>query len=375
MYDFFVKNNVHPLGLFWLIFCGFYLTKVTPVSPVYFAFVICFLVSLPLTIISREKFISYSPVLFYLLLSIVYSYVFFTSPIQNSLNFYISIMSPIIVFFFFKNSRVNVYSLLCIFFIYAILFNLDGVWRILNPKLDGLNVDKLESMGVGFQIYKMNSFMYIDSNFVGVQNLFMLSAFVYIFKDLQLNVKLKFFYAIVLISLFVSLVITFSRAAYLGCAVLLLMYIMDWFKRFRFIVFLIMPLIVFITYFFFEGNFSDDVSYNSKFEILNLSFDYLIHADLFDLLLGVGIGNAVDYIGIGAHNIIVTYLIETGLFGFSLFVAINVMFFRWLRWGYFFICIPFLLASLSLGSTAIPYFFTFVTFCKLMKDGSIELYS
>ncbi|EFD0841140.1 hypothetical protein FE575_15045, partial [Escherichia coli] len=90
-------------------------------------------------------------------------------------------------------------------------------------------------------------------------------------------------------------------------------------------------------------------------------------SDIDMILLGVGLGNAVEVIGMGAHNLFLTFLIETGVIGLLLFLVLLCIMWFYLKEDAIIIMLPFLIASMSLGTTAIPYFFTFTWLCILYK--------
>lgn len=120
--------------------------------------------------------------------------------------------------------------------------------------------------------------------------------------------------------------------------------------------------------------FANDISFMSKFRIISYALDYISSASIGNILFGLGIGNAVDAIGIGAHNLLVTYFIESGLIGLMLFLILVTIIIYYLRLGACVVVMPFIIASMSLGTTAIPYFFTFAFLCVLYKMKNLILF-
>ncbi|BEG34537.1 hypothetical protein VET10_17770 [Escherichia coli] len=86
------------------------------------------------------------------------------------------------------------------------------------------------------------------------------------------------------------------------------------------------------------------------------------------ILLGVGLGNAVDVIGMGAHNLFLTFLIETGMIGLFLFLVLLCIMCIYLKEDAIVIVLPFLIASMSLGTTAIPYFLPLLGYVFFLKE-------
>lgn len=361
-------NEVGCFGLLWFYLCGFYLTQVTVVSPVYVAYIITFIYSLLIFSFKKNKHFPLS--IFIVFVFCLFSFVLsIYSPLSLSINYFISISSVFIVVVLFRARTIKLYHFLCMLGMYSLLLGLDGVWRVFNP--DITNIDKLEEIGVGFQIYKVNSFMYADSNFVGIQCVMFFSVLLFIFNNVDMSRNELLFSKVVFLLLMISTFLTFSRSAYLGIVLALLMNFICNRKRAVYIFYACSPIVIFLGGVVVNDYFSNDISFSSKFHILQLAGVYLSNTDLLTLFLGVGLGNAEMEIGMGAHNIIISLLIETGILGLFFFIISNVIF--WVKLGrYFFvICFPFVFSSLSLGTTAIPYFYTLSVVCILIKAGHL----
>ncbi|WP_338804089.1 hypothetical protein WDV76_20635 [Xenorhabdus griffiniae] len=354
--------KVTPLGYIWLIFCGFYLTKVTSLSPVYLSFLLA-IAFIYLHFVAKNT-IKVDRSLFNLsCVCLLFFFIIFNSKFSLLVNLFISLLSPFLVAFFYKNKTAKSNNLLFIFFSYALLFNTDGLWRIINPDLT--NLEKLESLNIGFQIYKVNSIMYPDSNYVGLQAVFFISIYVYLFKGVKFNKSRKIIYFIVFLLLLSSIILSFSRSAIIGVLVFFFFYLLKNTNKF---LFLFTSIIIFIiTIAFFSNHYSNDISFSSKFHIFFITYDYLYHADIYHILFGIGLGNAVNVIGIGTHNLFITFLIESGLTGLLIFLFILIYFIKKLKYDFFITAFPFILSSMSLGTTALPYFFTFICLCILKK--------
>jgi len=290
---------------------------------------------------------------------------FLNSELSLVINIVITLFSPIFTSFFFKDKWISSNKLLMVFFIYGLLFCLDGFWRLSHPYT--VNIDKLESLGIGFQIYKVNSFMYLDSNFVGLQAILFLSAFLYFFRNVRLYKFSWFLYTIILGLLILGTALTFSRAAVISMVMLFILYFLMG-KRNSLIIFLfIAPVLFSFAGFYTYEKFNSDISFSSKFHIISATINYISNASLSNILFGLGVGNAVDAIGMGAHNILITYLLETGLLGMFLFLSILLYLCCSLKDDMLIVVFPFLITAMSLGTTAIPYFLTFACLAVLYK--------
>lgn len=364
-----MENNtiqkVKFCGILWLYGSGLYLTRILPASPVHFVYILSILIVFLFPFYKGKLSTNYISLLL-LVASSYFLLLFVSSPPPAVINIIMTFTSPFLVYFFFNGKMISVKWINGYFLFYTIIFMFDGIWRLLHPA--EMNLERLEELGILFQIYKLNSFMYMDSNFVGLQAICVLSFMCWLcFYGLRLN-KIVFF------ALCLSVFLTFSRSAIVAGIFVVLMTFL--YKRKISIVLLNA---IFAIFSFFIGIavfyiFANDVSFLSKFHIFSVAKGYLYRSDVITLLFGVGIGNAKEYLGIGAHNLFVTFFIETGLIGLAIFLALVIYWFCKLKRGWLLLVFPTLLASMSLGTTALPYLFTTVAVALLMKRDQIVLY-
>lgn len=359
-------HRVNPIGYTWLIFCGFYLTQITFLSPIYISFLVTCTVLL-FHFASKTKLKIDNSISKLLCISLLFSFLIFNSPFPIFINLFISLISPLFASVFFKGKTIKIKHIFFIFLVYALLFNIDGFWRLINPDLT--NSEKLEALKIGFQIYKTNSIMYSDSNYVGLQSLFFISVYIYLLRGLNIKITKRILYYIILLLLVSSIILSFSRSAIFGMIVLFFLLLTSRLNKFNFtLIFISISLILFTL---FSEHFSNDISYQSKFHILSITDNYLKKVNIIDFLFGVGLGNAVNVIGIGSHNLLITFLIESGVIGLSAFLIILFYFLIKLKYDFFIVVFPFILASMSLGTTALPYFFTFTCLCIFKKNNQL----
>ena len=357
-----IKN----ICIFWLFFSGFYLTQITFLSPVYiYSFVIGCLFIFVL-IKERKFYINYQGAILFFSIIFVSLYSI-NSSFSMVLNLALSLFSFIVTYSLILScdGRFKEKNLTYVFILYAILFLSDAFVRIIHPDLT--NIDKLDALGIGFQIYKSNSIMYADSNFVGLEAVFIMSCFIAFINSKSKNYKLVF------ILLVASIILTFSRAAYFGLSLILMFYFLKDRKILRYVIFYISPMLFILVVHIMLNEFSNDISFNSKFNIFYLVGNYLTNASLSDLVFGVGLGNAVSYIGMGTHILLLTFLVETGFLGLFGFVCFLLYLWCILKYDFTYIILPFLVVSFSLGTTAIPYFFAFSAFFVLYKKNRISI--
>lgn len=357
------------LSYFWLACCGFYLTNVFAISPVYVVFsltvlyiVICFLAS-PQKKCTAELF------LLIVLLVFLYSLPLFLSKISLVINFAMSLLSIPMTFFLFYRKKVSYKYVIYSIIFFSCLLLIDGVWRLFNPDMS--HYDEWVKLNVGFQIYKVNSLMYIDSNYVGIQCVSVFSFLLFVVKNNLSYKKHKSLMFFAFFVVFMSSVITFSRAAFVGIVMCILFFFMGGVNR-RLLYFLT-PAVILIAAALSILFFSGDVSFLSKFYILEKMYSYLISSSINEMIFGVGLGNAVNFLGIGAHNLFVTFIVETGILGFLLFLIVLGVFFVKLKYDFLIVGFPFILSSMSLGTTAMPYFFTYLTFSYMLRKRLLAL--
>ena len=351
-------KSVSSIGLGWLFCSGLFLTKVLPVSPVHIMFCIAIFFVF-LGVLKKETFgVGRSSVLYASLGIYFFTLLVSTGP-APILNLIITFTCPLLVYSFFYKKEIKKKWFNYYFLFYGLLFIGDGVWRILNPA--DMNLDRLAELGIGFQIYKLNTIMYMDSNFVGLQSIAILSFFCWLSA---IGVKLS---KVAFILLFVGTFLTFSRAAIILSLVLMATTYLYKAKIPSLILNIVIGLFFLATVLIVFDKFSTDVSFTSKFHIIDATISYVENYSISTVILGAGIGNAKDYLGIGAHNLLITFFVETGLVGLILFISIIIYWCSVLGKSWLILIFPFLVTSMSLGTTAIPYLFTIATIAVLLK--------
>lgn len=238
-----------------------------------------------------------------------------------------------------------------------LIIGVECLYRLAHPDYSYLNeLTGMEGEDLAFYAYKFNSFMYQDSNFVGLQ-LVVLVGFV-----LALTREGVKFGAFIHLAMLVLTAMTLSRASFVTVVFL---YGLHFFWRARLLMKLLCVLLgvgVAIAVFLHIQN---DGSFASKFDVLQRFFEHLHRASWMDVLVGVGAGKAAGTLGMGAHNILVTYVLELGVLGALAFA---------LFWLWMLRLVPlalFMLAGLwvngfSLTSYAVPYLYASIAMLWLL---------
>lgn len=239
------------------------------------------------------------------------------------------------------------------------IISIECIYRILNP--DVTYLEEAASVrgdveDIAFYIYKFNSLMYIDSNFVGLQ-LAILFAFLSAINTHHQKINRWIFVFILLLTC-----LTISRASLITIAVLAGI---GWSKRLGSILRLIIGSILLGAIGATIHELQQDTSFLTKFDILARFFNFLLSGRWHEILLGVGAGQAAGAIGIGAHNIVVSYGTELG-------VPISTVILLYWIWictrtrGAYLLFVAWLLNGFSLTTLAIPYLYAATTILRLL---------
>lgn len=341
--------------LFFIIpFSGFYLTKFG-ISPVYISFSIGFCFLLILIFLRPKIKLSIEIILcFILLLYFTISQIILFKPdISAFIGVIFSLVYFIVSYLILSkvdNKLIINMSEKMIFFSIPLLIY-EAYYRITNPVLI-LGIAEKGKEDLFFYFYKVNSIMYQDSNFVG---LYIISLFFFLLYLKQCTNKKYYLSIIILIILTLT---TISRASILTLFLFSIFYI---FKqeifRFRLIILFILIILAPFIYSFLNNHKTIDSSFSTKFMIINNTITYLKNCTFRNFFLGVGLGNAFQVLDIGAHNFIVTYLVETGLIGLLLISIFWLYILLKTNYKVGIVMFPFLFDSMSLTSHSIPYLY------------------
>lgn len=362
------KFSLNYFILFFIIpFSGYYITKL-PFSPIYFFIGFGFyLASILIFITNRVKLNNINLLAFIVIIYFLFSQFIFCMPTINTLlNFIFSILVFIVVYSLLSTISLNNIINLSKYLIYFSLplLIIESIYRIINPPVE--KIDLLVNAGredIMFYIYKFNSIMYQDSNFVG---LFILSLFFFLLYLKQYTCK-KYYLSFFILT--ILLFATISRASIFSIVVFSFLYV---FRQIiyenRKLIFFVSLILAFILFpILFEYRMIDD-SFSTKFEIIDKTIEYLSKASLTNLLFGVGFGNAVEVLDMGAHNFFVIYLVESGFIGLILIVILWTYILLKTKYKAGIVMFPFLLNGLSLATGAIPYLYVMFALILVLES-------
>lgn len=349
-------------ALFLASFSAWYLSS--PFSVVYFSIVISFSLSILIFIFDglKVKKTGINTILFFCVGFILLQQIFLSKRISDAIVFSLSMLSyPT---FCFLSERMSFYKLQKIFMSFLLfsvfIFLIDTFFRYYFPDyghFSDMNPDVVAREGIGFYVYKTNSIMFLDSNFVALSILPILTSALVVKRNIPFMArKVNVISAV----LFLLLLLTLSRAAIIS---FIFCYFFIYRKNF-FLNILFSVLVISLLFFFLKN----DGSGESKVYLYDMFFKYLSNENIWDFLVGHGFGSAIEYLGMGAHSSIITLVIETGFIGFILYLLINI--FLLYKYKFLsFIILSYQIASFSLSTVAQTMFFISIaiTVCLISK--------
>lgn len=355
-----------------IIFSGFYLTRILPFSPIYLSFTIALLIFILGQIHNFNKIIHRLSIL----PSIYILYLVVTQPINNpNLSSLINVLFSFVYLIFILNSikdmtkeEIVKYSKYFILFSILIL-SIEAFWRLTHPVflIEGTDKDYRQLDGLLFYAYKYSSIMFLDSNFVGTYCVVSYFYYLYLLHEKLVHSKIP------ILLLGVLIVFTLSRSAILTLPITHLILYITQNKGFRIVRFVFI-ICIFIGTLLLFSKLQTDLSFQSKFELVELAITYFKHASFFNLFFGIGFGNTVEYLGIGSHNLFLTYIIESGFFGFLFFIVINMSFIKGSNMKSLYITIPLFISGMSLSGHAISYYYSCLAIIYILnKKNGINL--
>jgi hypothetical protein len=343
-------------------FSCFFMTNIVSISPIYF---FCLFALYVFLLMMRWVSVPYESRICYFLY-ILYALYF---PINACINQ--TRMHDALIMFFFSlyyiftdlllyqiSTKKNIISTLKIYYIINIIYFIgDLCYRVYGGSvIQNTEIPTwIEANPIyKFYLYKTNSFAG-DSNTIGVFALTVFSIAFFHYKHKIITFRYPFL-------LFIILILSFCRAAWVA-AILFLMFYYLFYKANAFIKLFFIVVILFFGFIVFIV-FQNDGSFLSKLDIFNKTFIYLRNLDLVPFIIGNGANTSSSILGLYAHNLFSILIIEYGLLGLVLcffvflFMAIDCKQYS------FFILLPYLIVSLSYTPIFFPYLYSAICLVK-----------
>ena len=309
--------NIDCIISFLIVFFSIqFLVGLTQFSPIYFAYCLVFFLAFFKLVVVHKLKLEFN--LSFLLAITISIYLIWTQNGSTNPGGYKDIFLKILelVIFvlssiFLKKCPIDFILKLVIYFlnISIVFLFLDFMYRFSHV---GINLSD-------FYLYKYNSLMFEDSNFVGLMIVTLFSLGLFFHKYYQLKISKQ------LVLLFIFCLLTFSRTSIL--AIIFSFFLYKFWNGKISLKFLVIFFVITITlYFILEDFFITDGSLLIRLRIIDTIFDFLSQLEDHLFYYGNGIGTTKEVIGKSAHNIILTYLIEIGLCGSLLYLGLWVSF-------------------------------------------------
>jgi hypothetical protein len=348
-------RSIYKVVLFLAVpFCGFYTVKLG-LSPIYFTFICGFLLLILGSVFGIKKINEKSIVvlllanILYISILVISTWKFDNQSGSALINLSFTLTYLIIVLLALENSSkkdiVNAAEWGIILSI--ILLSIELFYRITNPAEpeDWL----ISREDISWYQYKTSSFMYPDSNSVGIY-VACLITFIFGLKENDFRRFKKYIFP-----LFIILIGSLSRSAILATLLVTAYIHMKSLSKLKFIILGTISIsAIVLTISFLE----EDESLLSKFWIGGLFLSYISQADLSTLITGVGPGNAEKVLGVGAHLLLFTLVTEIGLMGTILTSYLWMLMWRGSKGGSTPLFLVLLINGLSFSTFAMPWFYT-----------------
>lgn len=357
------RSSIIYFGL-WLIisFCSFAIHTILAVPPTLVLFIIgtVLLVSFSQKIYVTDALVLPLVCIFYF----TFSQALIGAPSERYLGVVLAIgYFLVVVAFGFQTSESEKSSLIRKFINYSILLLIaECAWRFTHP-YELLRTNDITDVRWIYQ-YKFGSFMYSDSNAVGIHIVILFFFIMYL--ETEGGVKRPKAKLILLILLF----LTFSRAAWIGTIIgwVYIKYLRKKSLSFYLINFSIVSGVLLIIYkVLIEEKIKNDPSFLSKLGIAEKISHYFLNASFSDLIFGIGFSNSPERLGIYAHNLFMVFLIESGIAGLILLLLLLIQFVIITNKKALLILVPFIITTLSATITFIPYFYVVMALVYLIE--------
>lgn len=344
----FLRTGKPLIGLCAVSFSTYFFTQIISISPVYWFFLVAFLYII-VEKLTNLKFSLSSGILIsfpFFLLVVLYQV------LNNSSAKPFALIGVGFSFFFIvnyfekgKDSRSLERVIFGLNVINAILFIAEMTYRF----YFSLTTFGERFLLDGFYVFKYQSFMFMDSNPVGMILMLLLFLNVWVGRNGANTVFFKWLFGGLL-------VLTFCRAAIFTSAICLI--ILKLFDkgtcRIAWLLLIFCCLFVLI----FKIALSD-TSFLYRLDIIFATIDYLQKCSIEEMLWGLGDGEATKILGRGAHNMFVYLIIEYGLIGTATWLLFNFWVLINSKFKSLILFVPFFIAGQVFAPLVIPYYFAF----------------
>lgn len=324
------KISLEYLGAFLLIvFCNFWLYQAKPITPLYYFFLASLLIFFVSFIRQKSVQITYTQITslicaFYIfIVSVFHKDTGWNTVIHNGVTSIFYFLSIYFIKYLNKKQVLNIIKwLFCSTFIYTAF---ETFWRWTHPTMFREGVIVTKQVETNFYALKMNSIMFMDSNFVALITLTMTFLAFYILLYVKKNDN---FYKFMFIAFAILTTLTISRAAIFAMIISIIWYYTFVLLKsslrsiknlpiltFRMFIFILIAIIGIFLFLYGIYIFLSDASFLTKIEIFLDLKEYLLSVPLINKIIGCGseLNNMLYYFGRATHALIPTYIVWYGL--------------------------------------------------------------
>lgn len=353
-----------------LVFSGAYLTRVLPLSPVYFTTVIGFVFMLLFKAQDpNARFINIINA--FILVYIAYlvpSQLANGADIHTFLNVLVSLFMFIMLIYLGQDMTKEDIGKSSHWFVKfsLVLLCVESCWRLTHPQWVLENGQIIAEEDISIYPFKISSIMFQDSNFVGTY-----TATMFFFCNYLIGISKKRIRIYKTIFAILS-VLTMSRAAMIGIVfVVFVRWLSNMYKKNVALLLLFgIPLVISVLVYIITLVATDD-SFMSKFFIIEQAANFFTHASFNEQLFGVGFANAKYVLGIGSHNLLVTYLVDSGIIGLLFMLGIPIIYLWANRGNGWDIVLAFFFIGMSLAGHGVPFYYAQLAVVYLLSHKMI----
>ena len=217
-----------------------------------------------------------------------------------------------------------------------ILLFIDTIYRFMYPYIpDSALYNLFSSKNIEFYYYKYNSFMFGDSNSVGLCAMIMLFLLLALSKIEYKNQRRDYVFMFLLLTI---LIMSLSRASIIALLFGVILY--KYWEKNKVLILFVAFFAVYVLYFILLN----DLSYKTKIGLIDIVKLFVLNSDNYELLFGIGLGESKEIFIRGSHSLFVTYFVEMGVFGLSLAMSFYITYM--IRYGVY-ILVPVFIAGVS----------------------------
>ena len=381
------NKNIDNLLIYYALFLifinsGFYFSKVPYIAPIYLAIYIALPLLFVILIVKNSFKMSISAILgFVFIIYIIFSQIIVEGKPIAILGSVMTVLCYILGVIWLRYVTYdNVLKITNVFLAYsAILYIIDTVHRLILANFNFV------SLFVNFYFIKKQCLYYSDTNPLAINTTILTFFALYLYNKFKCKKYLFYIFLFPIITL-----LTMSRSAIIATILSLVIYFiisdLDYLKRricsFNYnisikslasVIFLVFTGIIGIYILLNIINFLlVDASFSTKIELINTVRNFLLNSSPIQLLFGVGFNNGgiSDFGELGyAHSYLATYVVETGLIGYTLMTTFLLsIYFEARKTVYIFV--PYILLGISHISHAQLHLFYVVSalICYLEKQ-------